>query len=133
VAPRVAGSNPVAHPKLFKHLVRFHLPTGCTVVAQRFQQFHGLERAFWHVFDVMAFCGAHTRMAQEAFRCQRIREVRNRRPDSASQGVSAMPFRKGFIQSEIVVCLPVFGFRLLTHDTSFQSRNHNAIGKVVQG
>ena len=71
-------------------------------------------------------------MAQQSFSCQRVRKVYYRRPDSPPKGIPAMPFWKGFIQSEVVVCFAVVGFELLAYETLFQRRNDNAIGKVVQ-
>ena len=42
----------------FNHLARLCPALGCTGVAQRFEQFHSFERAFRHIFDVLAFRGA---------------------------------------------------------------------------
>jgi hypothetical protein len=41
VAPRVAGSNPVAHPNFFNNLTPLHFPLSCTLVPQCFHLFHG--------------------------------------------------------------------------------------------
>jgi hypothetical protein len=40
VAPRVAGSNPVAHPNFFNDLTLLRSLLSCTLVAQRFNLFH---------------------------------------------------------------------------------------------
>jgi hypothetical protein len=31
----------------------------CTLIAQRFELFHRSERSFWHILDVVPFCGTH--------------------------------------------------------------------------
>jgi len=64
------GSNPTRASNLFKHLITSSFFMGCTVGAQCFKQFHGLERAFWHIFDVVPFRRAHAGMPQEPFGCQ---------------------------------------------------------------
>jgi hypothetical protein len=56
--PPFVGSNPTRASKILRHLVGFGLPLDCTLIAQCFQEFHCLERAFWHVFDLVAFGGA---------------------------------------------------------------------------
>ncbi len=49
------GSNPTRASNVFKHLVGFGLSLVCTLIAQRFQEFHRFQSAFWHVFDVVPF------------------------------------------------------------------------------